>query len=100
MRSYDLTDGQDPMTHAEIDELKRLVGLLPSPHPFIINIGADVGVSTLAFLEAGVQHHRLLTLWSIDLLPCEQELQHVEQGGFPRRSVIRLLGDSARIGQT
>lgn len=98
MRSYDLTDGQDPMTYAEIDELQRLLSLLRPEKLQLVNIGADVGVSTLAFLEAAQRYSRKMTLWSVDIGPCPGELEHVRQAGFPEHSVIRLLGRSQELG--
>ena len=91
--AYDLTDGQDPMTHAEIDYLMELAGGLPES-PLIVNIGADIGVSTTAFLTArpGV------TIFSLDLLECPQEKENVEQAGLDPDRVIRLLGRSQEIG--
>ncbi len=40
MNCYDLTDGHEPISRAEIDYLKELVRGLP-PKPVIVNIGAD-----------------------------------------------------------
>jgi predicted O-methyltransferase YrrM len=93
LTAKDLTDGHEPMSHAEVDCLKELADTLPL-HPLIVNIGADVGVSTLAFLEARPD----CIIFSIDVLPCEQELEHVRQGGHTGRRVIRVLGDSKEIG--
>lgn len=92
--SRDLTDGTDPMSYAEIDELKRLAGALP-PDPLIINIGAADGVSALAFAEARPD----ALIWSLDVLPCEQELANLDKAGFGRKRVVRLLGRSQDIGE-
>ena len=88
-KSYDLTDGHEPMSHAEIDCLKALAVSLP-PNPLIVNIGAATGVSTCAFLEARPD----CFIFSVDTEPCDDELEHA---GRPR-NLVRLLGDSKEIG--
>lgn len=93
MTSYDLTDGKEPISHAEIDCLKKLARMLPED-PIIVNIGAATGVSTCAFLEERPD----ATVYSVDMLPCEQELDNVGRCGLDRTKVIRLLGDSKDIG--
>ena len=89
----DLTDGKEPMSYAEIECLKKLSRMLPE-NPTIVNIGADRGVSTLAFLEERPD----CFIFSIDILPCEEELKHVREGGHDHTKVVRLLGDSKLIG--
>jgi predicted O-methyltransferase YrrM len=93
LTAKDLTDGHEPVSHEEIDYLKELAKGLP-PKPLIVNIGAATGVSTLAFLEARPD----CLIYSVDVLPCEEELLHVRQGGHEVKKVIRLLGDSKEIG--
>ena len=93
MTSYDLTDGHEPMGWAEIDELKRLAATLP-PDPLIVNLGADIGVSTCSFLEARPD----ALIYSVDVLPCEQEKANVVACGLDARRVQRLLGDSVEYG--
>lgn len=91
--SRDLTDGMDPMSYAEIDELKRLIGTLPLD-PLVINIGAADGVSALAFAEERPD----AIIWSLDILPCEQELANLDKAGFGRKRIVRMLGRSQEIG--
>jgi predicted O-methyltransferase YrrM len=93
MRAKDLTDGKEPVSHAEVDYLKELASTLPE-NPVIVNIGAATGVSTLAFLEERPD----CFIYSVDINECEQELEHVKQGGHDVRQVVRLLGDSKLIG--
>lgn len=93
LSARDLTDGKEPMSYAEIECLKKLACMLPD-NPTIVNIGAATGVSTLAFLEARGD----CFIFSIDVLPCEEELENVVKGGHERKRVIRLLGDSTAFG--
>jgi predicted O-methyltransferase YrrM len=93
LTAKDLTDGKEPVSHAEIDYLKELATDLPSS-PIIVNIGAATGVSTVAFLEARPD----CRLYSVDVLPCEQEIQNVRRAGLKAHHVVRLLGDSKLLG--
>ena len=93
LSARDLTDGKEPMSYAEIECLKKLSRGLPD-NPTIVNIGAATGVSTLAFLEERPD----CFIFSIDVLPCEEELENVTKGGHKRSRVIRLLGDSTEFG--
>jgi len=93
LSAKDLTDGKEPMSYAEIECLQKLARMIPD-EPTIVNIGAATGVSTLAFLEERPD----CFIFSIDVLPCEEELQNVMKGGHERKKVIRLLGDSKKIG--
>jgi len=94
MNVYDLTDGQDPMTHAEIDCLRDLAAGLP-PSSVIVNIGAAAGLSTIAFLEGcptGV-------IYSVDVDECPQEFDNAAKCGVDTARIIRVLGRSEEIGQ-
>jgi len=93
MRPYDLTDGQEPVSWAEIDYLEQLAATLP-PDPLIVGIGAATGVSTCAFLEARPD----CLIYSVDIEPCEQEKANVAACGLDVTRVIRLLGDSKEFG--
>ena len=81
------------MTYAEIDYLMELAADLPE-NPLIVNIGADVGVSTTAFLAARPD----ATIFSVDLSECPQEKENMERAGLDPDRVIRLLGRSQEIG--
>jgi predicted O-methyltransferase YrrM len=93
LSARDLTDGKEPMSYAEIECLKKLARMLPD-NPTIVNIGADRGVSTLAFLEERPD----CFIFSVDVLPCKEELENVRKGGHDHRKVVRLLGDSKVLG--
>jgi len=93
LKAKDLTDGKEPVSHAEIDYLKELAAGLPE-NPTIVNIGAATGVSTLAFLEERPD----CFIFSVDIYPCEEELKHVREGGHDHKRIVRLLGDSKLIG--
>ena len=91
--AHRLTDGQDPMTYAEIDYLRELARDLPV-HPVIVNIGAADGLSTVTFLEA----RRDAVVFSCDIGACEREIENVAAAGLETARVIRLLGRSQDIG--
>ena len=93
LTAKNLTDGHEPVSHAEIDYLKDLAATLP-PDPIIVNIGAATGVSTLAFFEARPD----CVIFSVDVEPCPEELRHVVEGGHDPTRIQRLLGDSKEIG--
>lgn len=93
MNVYDLTDGHDPMTHAEIDALRDLARALPS-HSLIVNIGAAGGLSTIAFLEGCPT----AIIYSVDVNECPQEFENVAACGLNSTRVVRLLGRSEEIG--
>ncbi len=93
--SYDLA-GPDPnpMTVAEVAAIKTLAVTLPQ-NPIIINIGAERGTSTLAMLEERPD----AVIFSIDVVPCEGEIENLVKAGLERWRVIRILGNSAKIGE-
>ena len=95
LRARDLSDGKEPVSYAELIYLKELAVQLPKD-PIIVNIGAAQGLSTMAFLEARPD----AVIYSVDVRPCEEELEHVRQGGHDVARVHRLLGDSKLIGPT
>lgn len=94
MKSYTLTDGKEPISHAEIDALAELARNLPGA-PIIINIGAWIGVSTCTFLEARPD----CLIYSVDVNECAAEFENARQFGLDASRIIRLLGDSKTIGQ-
>jgi predicted O-methyltransferase YrrM len=93
MKSYQLTDGHEPMSWVEIDRLAELAQELP-PNPLIVNIGAATGVSTCTFLEARPDAR----IYSIDVEICQQEFDNAHLLGLDTARVLRLLGDSKVIG--
>lgn len=94
MKSYTLTDGKEPISHAEIDALADLARSLPD-NPVIVNIGAWIGVSTCTFLEARPD----CLIYSVDVDPCVAEFENAQQFGLDASRIIRLQGDSKEIGQ-
>lgn len=90
---YDLSDGKEPVSRAELRYLKELASDLPE-NPLIVNIGAANGLSTMAFLETRPDAF----IYSVDVLPCKEEFEHLSQGGHDLSKVVRLLGDSKEIG--
>lgn len=94
MKSYQLTDGKEPISHAEIDYLAELTKSLPDK-PLIVNIGAYIGVSTCTFLEAKPD----CVIYSVDVEQCPAEFDNAKRFGFDATRIIRLLGDSKEIGK-
>ena len=82
------------MIFSENTFLKQLISDL-APDPVIVNIGAATGVSTLAFLEERGD----VFIFSVDIHECPQEFVNLENAGFSRKQVVRLLGDSKVIGK-
>jgi len=92
--AYALTDGNDPMTYAEIDLLHKLAASL-GPNPIIVNIGAADGLSTITFLEGCPDAF----VFSLDVEECPQERVNVEAAGLDVTRVARVLGRSQETGQ-
>lgn len=92
--AYSLSDGKEPMSHAEIAFLEQLADLTPV-QPLIVNIGAADGLSTITFLTRRPEG----VIYSVDVLPCEQEWANVRRAELDSRRVIRLLGRSEEIGR-
>lgn len=93
MNSYDLADLHHMLDHSEIDLLKSCAQLLPA-NPVIINIGANVGTSSIAMLEERPDAF----IFSVDLKR-ERERDSVIECGLDPSRIVRVLGDSAEIGK-
>ena len=81
-----------PMTDSEAIALADCVNTLPD-NPVIIQIGAYIGVSTMAMLEARPDAY----IFSIDVKPSLQEKVNASEAGLDVNRVIRVLGDAAQI---
>lgn len=93
MKSYQLTDGQEPISHAEIDYLAELAKSLPD-NALIVNIGAYIGVSTCTFLQAKPD----CVIFSVDVEECPAEFENALRFGFDVTRIKRVLGDSKIVG--
>ena len=89
---YDLSDGHEPVSYAELDFLKHLARYLPE-NPVVVNIGAADGLSTVAILEERPD----AKIYSIDIEPCPQEFVNVEQAGLDSSRVVRILSRSQDV---
>lgn len=81
-----------PMTRDEVLALSNIVTLLPD-NPIIVQIGAYIGVSTLAMLEARPDAY----IFSIDIKPWKQERVNIIEAGLDVNRVVRVLGDASQI---
>jgi predicted O-methyltransferase YrrM len=61
----------------------------------IINIGANIGTSTAAMLEANPEAF----VFSVDLKAWPEERENLAACGLDAARVVRLLGDSSKIGR-
>lgn len=95
LTSYDLC-GPDPrpMTKEEVDAIKFIMRRFTHNTPIVVQVGAGIGVSTLAMLEARPD----AVILSCDVGACEQEKENLEKAELDPRRVIRLLGKSQDIG--
>ena len=94
--SYSLA-GPDPrpVTVEEVRCLKKLVQVNTTENPTIVNIGAYIGVSTLAMLE----ERPGATIYSVDIEPCLDEMKNATRAGLDASRIIRMLGRSQDIGK-
>lgn len=81
-----------PMTSKEVLALADIVKQLP-PNPVIVQIGAYIGVSTMAMLESRPD----CFIFSIDIKPCLQERVNISEAGLDVSRVVRVLGGASQI---
>jgi predicted O-methyltransferase YrrM len=94
MNARGLAEKFGMLSVGEVDLLQTLVKQLP-PDPVIVNIGANIGTGSVAFLEARPDAFIL----SIDKRPCPDELKHVHEAGLETKRCIRILAKSQFVGQ-
>jgi predicted O-methyltransferase YrrM len=101
-KAYSYADWITYQTHAEIDFLMELARELPD-NPRVVNIGAGVGTSGLAFLESRED----LIYFSVDIRGEENpigglvnERHAFEAAGYwDTRQITQLQGDSKDVGR-
>lgn len=82
-------------SEADVETLHRLARMLPD-RAVVTNIGAGLGTSALAMLEA----RQDLFILSIDTMACRAEQKHLREAGlYGLHRVARLLGKSYEIGE-
>lgn len=93
MKAFSLC-GPDPapLTKAEALGLAYAAKLLPA-NPVIVQIGAYIGASTVAFLETREDAF----IFSIDIKPWQKERENIITAGLDVSRVVRVLGDSSQI---
>lgn len=93
MKARERTGPDYYMRAEEVDALQELARRLPYA-PVIVNIGAGLGTSACAFLEARPD----ALVLSVDVLTCPDERQALEECGLDMRRCVRILGRSQDIG--
>lgn len=83
-----------PMSCAEVDEIQRLIRLTGNVKPVVVQIGADIGVSTCAIVTVCRNAH----VFSVDRGICEAEFENLNRCGLGNNNVVRMYGDSSLIG--
>lgn len=92
MNAHDLAKKYKMLSVNEVDLIKECVLKIPST-PAIVNIGANVGTSVCAMLEANPS----CFIFSCDKKPCPEERENLIKCGLPPNQVLRILGDSTEI---
>jgi len=80
----------------EVDAIQKVVKMLNVQNPVAVNIGAGVGTSTVAMLEA----HPKIVVFEVDKKLQPQAMQNLAEAGFGKENrVKRVIGNSWDIGQ-
>lgn len=87
MNAKQLATKHEMLSH---DEINLLQSVTPSGSITVVNIGANVGTSTCAILEANPNAF----VFSIDRKPYPEERENVIACGLNPAHVVRLLGSS------
>lgn len=93
LTAHQLADQVGMLSRDEVDLIQKCVKML-GPKPVCVNIGANVGTSALAILEAAYNAF----VFSIDKRPCPEERENIVRAGLNPAHVVRVLGNSAAIG--
>ena len=95
MNSYDIAKQFKMLSVEEVDLLKKCAVMLPH-NPVIVNIGANVGTSSVAVLEARPD----AVVFSIDINPNILERSNAEDCGIDASRIIRILQSSQEVGKS
>jgi len=95
MKAIELTGIDYYCQVTDVELIKKIVRLLPEK-PVCINIGAGMGTSSLAMIEARVDSH----VFSIDIEKCPEETQALIDSGIPFRTrYLFIQGQSQKVGK-
>lgn len=94
MTSEELAEKYGMLSVGEVTLIKLCMNRL-NPNPLVINIGAGVGTSPLAMLEARPDAF----IFSIDTKPKSIERINLAAGGVDVSRILRILSDSAVAGR-
>lgn len=92
MNAHDLAATYHMLSVDEVDLIQECVKSLP-PNIIAVNIGANIGTSTCAILEA----NPVAKVYSIDRKEYPEERRNLIACGLNPDAVVRILGDSRRI---
>lgn len=95
MNSYDIAEQFRMLSVEEVDLLKKCAAMLPL-NPVIVNIGANVGTSSVAVLETRPD----AIVFSIDINPNIPERSNAERCGIDASRIIRILQPSQEVGRS
>lgn len=93
LTAHKLAEQVHMLSTDEVDLIQRCAKML-GPGIVCVNIGANVGTSSLAILEA----IPTAFVFSIDKRPCPEERENIVKAGLNPSRVVRVLGNSALIG--
>lgn len=92
MNAYDISDKYRMLSRDEVDLIKKCVKFLPT-NPTILNIGANVGTSTCAMLDANPDAF----IYSIDKKDCPDEIQNVIACDHNSDQVYQIVGNTKKF---
>lgn len=92
MNAKDIAQKYGMLSSDEVDLIQYCASRLPN-NPLVVNIGANVGTSSIAILEANPKAF----IFSIDIKPHPEERENIIACGLDPKQVVRLLGDSSQM---
>jgi len=92
LNAHELADKHGMLDRSEVDLIQHCVNLLPDK-PVIVNIGANIGTSTCAMLEANQEAF----IFSIDPKPYPEERENLLACNLPADRVVRVLSKSQHV---
>lgn len=97
MNAKELAKRGGMLSEDEVDAIQKVVGMIHDvDRPVIVNIGAGLGTSTLAILEASPRAF----IFEIDRKLRPEAIKNIQEAGFSGQNrVVRIIGNSWDIGE-